>query len=86
MLSLILSVLHCNRTGECMQMNVRENRRGNQERTIQRLSTQDTGRRQTKLKGKHNTTQNINKKMNNMDPTKPGGKPGGREGYAMSAS
>ena len=61
MLSLILSVLHCNRTGECMQMNVRENRRGNQERTIQRLSTQDTGRRQTKLKGKHNTTQNINK-------------------------
>jgi len=78
-----MSVLHCNRTGERIQMNVRENRRGNQERTIQRLSTQDT--RQTKLKS---TTQHrkLIKKMNNMDPTKPGGKPGGREGYAIPAS
>jgi hypothetical protein len=51
----------------------RENLKGNQEWTIQRkqatLSTQDTGRRQTKQK---NTTQKT-KKMSNIDPTKNGG-------------
>ena len=64
-------------------INVRENRRGNQEWTIQRhchrLGTQDTGRRQKKTPQNQPYTENI--KMSNTDPRKKTGvNPGALEG------
>ena len=62
------------RRRQTKQINLRENKRGNQEWTIQRnwqhLGTQDTRRRQRN----QNTTQKT-KKMSNTDPTKSRGEP-----------
>jgi hypothetical protein len=65
-----------------LEIHVRENRRGNQERTIQRKWQHLTHKKTNKTKHttQHNTTQKA-KKMNNIHPTKkPRVNIGAREG------